>query len=696
MAGTLSEYITAVDDIMAGFEATPQVYDKDVALELIESLKAAFTGDGFGPSDLTAFRRHTIDMERKIKEKEFIGTREEVRRKQRVQIDELWKAMSKSFEAHTNSSTDNIAVQNAKRMRALAKECLSDQEQELMELAFMFRDAAFKAAGADSERYLAWSNKRPATEARAIVLGTLLSMDPHRRIWGFIELQSHIMGSRPGDVLVKRTDGTTSTINLNDIATKIRKRYFNGPYSYSANGETVAWNYAADGNPTSNERTAGGNSYLKIRDHLTRDFPDLVNLPVYVLDTLAENAIICSEMRIDAYIPEYAGYNGSPIPGFDGTSAEQASPIAACLYKAQASGNFPYHRAMFMVARLPSATEVASTDYNPGLNPNKELNVDKSANGSTKPEAIREWNYPGEEDEGTFNEAIFSRSRAPENVRALLWVRDRLAMTLGSETIPKVQLRGDLKIQPTLWNWISRQWEGSSTPLGDITYMDFFEVQAAITAFEDFVDKDYQPPNSIDDITPFVKELGFRIRDVKMLFASDRNTKEPAMLVDDESVLLRIIQRMTLIYIKKLYFKYCELESGGGLSLKNKIKERGATRLQIFASMVLEGLEEAKTISSQVLVGDDKFPLSKEFAPLPIIKMCAGSNQATAVIKSVFDQNTRSAQRWIYFFEDQSWVASVAKSFRDRSLKHPKEADLFKRWVSVTPSPSKKEESKGH
>lgn len=336
-----------------------------------------------------------------------------------LRMSELWDLMQNNFYALVNASQITEVTQAAKEMREISK-FLTPSEQKLMEACFKLRDAAYDQGGEDASTFLAWSTSRPAAEAR--VKARILCDEDSQKLF------------LTTTVAFTDSSGVEHKIEMPSVFQKIEE-YFNGPYSYDPSNPSLQHNYAAFGNPDKDQKEDG---IPTIEELVQRDFPEFKFFPDIFLESI-HNFIIVSEMRSKFYIWEYAGYQGSPIPGFDGSPAEDASPLAASLYKAQSGSAFPKHRIIAVVTRFPDPSDPRWGEYNANGGP-------QTYNFSAgKPD------YIGTYHTSSFGmqESTVGRNKVPQNIKTWAAVRNRMIADMTAKSLGWVRLRPDLKLKPT-------------------------------------------------------------------------------------------------------------------------------------------------------------------------------------------------------------------------------------------------------
>jgi hypothetical protein len=564
------------------------------------------------------------------------------------ELDELWLKLSKNYKAQINSPQSTGIQTSVERMRDLIKE-LTPAERELMEIAFKMRDAVYQESGEDASVFLAWSNKNPAAEARIKARETVDANDLRAYRHDFDNL-----------VVLDDSENPVS-INLTEIIEKIENDYFNGPCHYDPADPSKLRNYAALGNPGENDAAKimpeDGTPIIgvpTIEQMIRRDFPETKWLPDFVIGSI-DNFIIASEMRNNFYIPEYAGYQGSPIPGFDGSPSENSAPMAACLYKAQSGGAFPKHRVMATVTRLPKP---------------EEMDLYLLQHGNQDGYYVYKGHRPsfvGGYHGKAFNiqETALGRSKAPDNIEKWIEIRNKMIAEFTATPLDYVRLRPDLKIKPTFYDWIRGSWEGSVRPLGKLTYHEFIQTEAFFVDYEKFVDSEFKSPDGTKDVDTAISLMVDKIRDFKLLL-------DPRVrMEDDKQIFLKVVQLMAIVCLKKVFIAFSKhllkerQQAPGDRWTKRSGYQLALTQFHEIADKILK---ESKTLPSCVL-NDGDFALSKVMEdiglPLGMAEFKHWGKFFTNDVEAQSEEFNRKVERRIeppFMKEYQNWM-------RDPTLK---------------------------
>ncbi len=557
------------------------------------------------------------------------------REKATARLNELWSLMQTNYKAQVNAEQVTEVTAAAKEMRQLAKDYLTPLELQVMEASFGLRDAANTFGGENSDIFLGWSDKMPAEKAR--IEARVLCDEDKLRLF------------RHASLRYEDAAGVEHKLDLNKIFEKI-ELYFNGPYSYDPSDPSKKHNYAANGNP---DKKAQASGVPTIQQMIERDYPEILNYPDFIRQSI-HNFIIVAEMRSKYYIWEYAGYKGSPIPGFDGGPSEAAAPVAAILYKAQSGGFLPKHRVIAALTRLPDPSDSGWSKYNPDGGPRTLSLV------SNKPD------YVGNYLTGAFGmpESTVGRNKEPTNVETYIKVRSRLIADMMTKNPGFVTLRPDFQIIPTFYDWIRGKWEGSSIPLGELTYHNFLKTEEALKAFEAYVDMDYRPPNSLESVDTVLGILVEKVRDFKLLLPdAGFLTYAPG----EKNILLDLTQLMMIIYLKRVYSTFRQLKPV-------ERRQRGVSRF-LQKGALSTTLKEFAEICAPVILSQATLPDSvKDQGSFPLREVLGQLEHAGHI-------EVGMGKNWIGFFEDNSEVAEEKRYREDEKKQNPPFRTTYQNWM---------------
>jgi len=564
------------------------------------------------------------DAEARIRRAIEITHEDTPEEKARKRIDELWDTIDENFYAFINASSSNTVSEAHEEIKGL-QEHLTPEERDLLKIAVEFRDATYHAAGNAHTQHLGWQDLNKA-RGEIVPLLNVSNLQKFRRFGEFTRTDA---------------DGNIYRLRLERIITKIHDEYFNGKYEFQP---SRYWNYAASGNPSEKDRADG---VPTIQELVIRDFPDIMHFPVFIRSSIL-NFILLSEMRTDQYIREYAQYQGSPIPGFDAIAADDAAPLAAVAYKAQAGASMPIHRVMAMVTRFPKTMGPGASQYRM---------VDRHVARKRRFFSDMAPFLKTVEDP----EVTFGNNKDTANLDTMLAVRNKMMWMTFPTGLPFVELSTDLKIKPTLWDWVDGEWLGE--PLPKINYFDFKTLEEAFRDFEKFVDDGFRNIDSVETVDTAVSSLVDKIKYFKaMLILMEGNAHQE---------LLSIVQLMSIVYLKKLYVRYKSLEkesykSDKASTLKKVSPERVKFARAKFAKLVKEVMENSKTLPKAVYSGG-KFPLEKFL------------NSLGSILPN----------EWTARFDDEQFSASVELQSRLKDFWASGFDRVFESWMREPTLPDK-------
>jgi len=669
------EKVEAIDlNNIAPHSSAPGAHEKDDLEALKTNLENAYKAiDAAGYLDQTNYSHSsTTDAIEKLVGPTKLGGRygEAVRRineaietaksevlktDQIKKMDELWQ-MLEDNDKMRGTRGDNKVTDAVDAMKRIAKEHFNNEEErELLDISILLRDAVDEAGGSDWPALLAWADVTKAREAA----GSFILMDHLRKFRHF------------GDFAIKDKLGVEHKINIKEVVDFLRNELFNGPFTRSRKHDADVqdekdrhWNYAAKGNPTGNlvyDEHTNPNGVFTINQVLEREFPELAHFPDFIKLAM-RRFVVVSEMRSDAYIPEYAMYQGSPVPGFDATASADASPMAAILYKAQSGASLPKYRVYSMVTRLPekvSSITRYSLPIPSGLPSgfrswmNKTFSPLKEKFSAT--EVVYERSiYAAMEPPNSTEREKKSSNKSVKNLETFVMVRNRMIADFSPYGIDYVQLHEDLKFQPTLWDWINGQWRGEK--MKDVpTYYQFRTMQEEIREFDKFVDGDFGTIHSVDQLDTAMGQLVDRIKNFKGMWIC---------LPKGERTFANTIQLMSVVYLKKIYNKYSALlgegvPEGAPPSVRFR-RENLKPKAKRFAEVAQKVLGSAATLPQEVYSKGDH-PLQK------VIEQLDGWHSI--------------GRPWRLFFDDEREVRSHDLSRTFENMWGPEFKTIYDNWL---------------
>ncbi|MBU0974803.1 hypothetical protein KKD03_03835 [Patescibacteria group bacterium] len=562
-------------------------------------------------------------------------------------IEKQIHALNTHYNAQVNSTTETVISGNVRELKTLV-EHQSSEFKALMNYYFRFRDGFYPNTTKNVPNTLMYGDSSSETRFAMRLLFNTPELIGFRSI---------------GEVSFMDSDGGEHKIDVTKMVEKL-EWYFdniNWQIGYYDSGAPKTFSYAKNGNPKVGELDNHGLSVPRIEERLSNDFPELENMPSFVLAAF-RLFIPLSEMRKDSIVIDFAAYQVSPIPKIqDFEDLPVIAPMAQHLYNVQSS-TFIDKGLQSYLFKLPTIETTTAIERHHWDNANTVVELPKDKVGFQM------------EMQDKVSYILPADVRNRDNIELSTQIEEVLRTFASPTEIGKVQLKTHLKILPSFYEIVKGEFDGKKL-IYRPTLEEYNNLMKDIQAFYDLVSKDFRPLKNIDDLDTHVGELIASIKKFKGIFTVIETKKD--------ELFTPYVQLLMLVYIKKLFNSYKGLiekekrEQGVRYLNLKYLSERVNSPLHRFVEIVSPMLRSSKTLPQHLVDTEAGTTTEADATRYPLCGKIFDSiltekeAHEKGLLKNAFKGSLKKFTYWGAFFDNSlstSGIEETIKRFKNHSF----------------------------